>query len=110
MSYNGFPGTEMMWDVPGSQMWKVVNKSERTDNSTMMVNSSSTAHFNCSTGELRYLSCYVGDVTSDLFSVCEYQTLKLSIQMVNVPKFYPGYILGSVKVSGNSNALYLTTL
>lgn len=30
--------------------------------------------------------------------------------MVNVPKSYPRYILGSVKLSGNSNALYLATL
>lgn len=76
VSYNGFPGTEMIWNVQGSQMWEVVNRTQKTDNHTKMVNSSSTAHFNCSTGELRFIGCSVGEVTSELFSVCEYQTQK----------------------------------
>lgn len=72
VSHGGYPGTSMMWNVPGSELWKVVNSSEAHDPDTKMVNSSSTAYFNCSSGELRFLSCCVGDVTSDMFSVCEY--------------------------------------
>lgn len=77
-SHGGYPGTKMMWNVPvsrnsSSQMWKVVNSSEVPNPSTMLFNSSSTAYFNCSNEELKYLSCSVGDVTSDMFSVCEYQ-------------------------------------
>ncbi|XP_039985845.1 T-lymphocyte activation antigen CD86-like isoform X2 [Xiphias gladius] len=74
-SHGGYPGTKMMWNVPvsrnsSSQMWKVVNSSEVPNPSTMLFNSSSTAYFNCSNEELKYLSCSVGDVTSDMFSVC----------------------------------------
>uniref|UniRef100_A0A3B4T5W1 Ig-like domain-containing protein n=1 Tax=Seriola dumerili TaxID=41447 RepID=A0A3B4T5W1_SERDU len=76
VSYGGYPGTEVMWNIPVSkntsgQMWKVVNNSEVPNPSTMMYNSSSTAYFNCSKGELTYLSCSVGDVTSNMFSVCK---------------------------------------
>ncbi|XP_070762480.1 T-lymphocyte activation antigen CD86 isoform X2 [Enoplosus armatus] len=69
---HGYPGDKMMWNVTGSQKdesWKVVNRSEMNDPYTMMVNSSSTANFNCSNGELKF-SCFVGDVTSNMFSVC----------------------------------------
>ncbi|XP_023262396.1 CD276 antigen-like [Seriola lalandi dorsalis] len=76
VSYGGYPGTEVMWNIPVSentsgQLWKVVNNSEVPNPSTMMYNSFSTAYFNCSKGELTYLSCSVGDVTSDMFSVCK---------------------------------------
>uniref|UniRef100_A0A3Q3WR17 Immunoglobulin domain-containing protein n=1 Tax=Mola mola TaxID=94237 RepID=A0A3Q3WR17_MOLML len=71
VSYGGYPGRKMIWDIPGSTMWQVANSSEREDPDTNMVNSSSTANFNCSGGELSYLSCYVGLVKSNFFSVCE---------------------------------------
>nr|XP_046244838.1 uncharacterized protein LOC124059109 [Scatophagus argus] len=70
-SHGGYPSISMTWSVPGSDMWNVVNSSEMPDPNTMLVNSSSTAHFNCSNGELKYISCSVGDVTSPMFSVCE---------------------------------------
>lgn len=69
-SHGGYPGTEMKWSVPGSPIWKVVNNSKTPSPVTKLVNSSSTAYFNCSQGELKYLSCHVGEVTSEMFSVC----------------------------------------
>ncbi|XP_029301517.1 T-lymphocyte activation antigen CD80-like [Cottoperca gobio] len=70
-SHGGYPSTKVKWDLPGSQMWKVENSSEKSDPDTMLFNSSSTAYFNCSNGELKSLSCSVGDVRSDMFSVCK---------------------------------------
>ncbi|XP_040903012.1 junctional adhesion molecule A [Toxotes jaculatrix] len=74
-SHGGYPSTKVTWNVsvPGnvsSQVWKIVNSSNVPSPSTMLFNSSSTAYFNCSNGELTHLSCSVGDVTSDMFSVC----------------------------------------
>ncbi|XP_044059484.1 uncharacterized protein LOC122879449 isoform X2 [Siniperca chuatsi] len=68
-SHGGYPGTKMMWNVNGSLDWKVVNNSDMSDPVTMMFNSSSTAHFNCSNGE-REFSCHVGNVTSNMFPIC----------------------------------------
>ncbi|KAM7399371.1 hypothetical protein PAMP_018646 [Pampus punctatissimus] len=71
-SQGGYPLTKMMWNVgtTGSQMWKIWNSSEETDPVTKLVSSYSTADFNCSYGVQKFLSCSVGDVTSDVFSVC----------------------------------------
>ena len=69
-SYGGYPSKRMMWDIPGSSMWEEVNSSERGEPNTTMY-SSSTALFNCSGVELKYLRCYVGPIKSDFFSVCE---------------------------------------
>lgn len=60
------------WHVPGNPVWMVKNSSEMQDPDIMTVNSSSTVSFNCSSGELRSISCAAGDATSDFFSVCEY--------------------------------------
>ncbi|KAA8593992.1 hypothetical protein FQN60_004826, partial [Etheostoma spectabile] len=68
-SHCGYPSNKVMWNVSGIQMWKVLNSSEISDPETMMVNSSSTAYFNCSNGETS-ISCSVGDVSSDVVSVC----------------------------------------
>ncbi|XP_035479755.1 CD276 antigen isoform X1 [Scophthalmus maximus] len=74
-SHGGYPVSKMTWNIPvsrnaSSQMWRVVNSSEVPSPSTMMFNSSSTAYFNCSDGMLEYVSCSVGNVMSNLFSVC----------------------------------------
>ncbi|KAM7413199.1 hypothetical protein PAMA_020532 [Pampus argenteus] len=71
-SQGGYPGTKMTWNVgtTGSQMWKIWNSSEETDPVTKLVSSYSTADFNCSYGAQKSISCCVGDVTSDVFSVC----------------------------------------
>ncbi|XP_071353057.1 T-lymphocyte activation antigen CD86 [Trachinotus anak] len=79
-SHGGYPGTEMMWNVPlpkntSNQTWKIVNSSQDPNPSTMRFNISSTAYFNCSKGELTHLSCSVGDVTSHMFSVCAPQVV-----------------------------------
>uniref|UniRef100_UPI0037E82FF8 uncharacterized protein n=1 Tax=Semicossyphus pulcher TaxID=241346 RepID=UPI0037E82FF8 len=73
-SHGGYPSSEIMWNVPESPMVKAVNSSETTDPVTLTINRSSTVFFNCSGGEMKNLSCSVGGVTSDIFSVCEYQT------------------------------------
>lgn len=52
-------------------MWRQVNKSEMEDQNTLMFNSSSTASFNCSEGELMF-NCAVGNVTSEMNPICEY--------------------------------------
>ncbi|XP_039647675.1 uncharacterized protein LOC120553392 [Perca fluviatilis] len=68
-SHDGYPVNKVTWNVPGSQIWTVLNSSEMNDPKTMMVNSSSTAYFNCSNGNTS-ISCSVGNVSSDVFSVC----------------------------------------
>ncbi|TDH14971.1 hypothetical protein EPR50_G00026520 [Perca flavescens] len=68
-SHDGYPVDKVTWNVPGSQMWTVLNSSEMNDPKTMMVNISSTAYFNCSNGNTS-ISCSVGNVSSDVFSVC----------------------------------------
>lgn len=74
-SHGGFPHSKMMWNVPvsgnASQRWNLVNWSEVPDPDTKIYNSSSTARFLCSYGELKSVSCSVGEVTSHMFSVCE---------------------------------------
>ncbi|XP_034556995.1 uncharacterized protein LOC117825320 isoform X2 [Notolabrus celidotus] len=69
-SHGGYPTSTMIWNTDGSEMVKVVNSSEMTDPITLTINSSSTALFNCSKGEMKLISCSVGSVTSPLFSVC----------------------------------------
>ncbi|KAM9359398.1 uncharacterized protein ABDE67_002515 [Symphorus nematophorus] len=71
-SHGGYPQTKITWSESENPMLRVENSSEMRDPVTMMFNSSSTAYFNCSKGEMKHLSCSVGDVTSDLFSVCGY--------------------------------------
>ncbi|XP_070685962.1 T-lymphocyte activation antigen CD80-like [Pempheris klunzingeri] len=69
-SHGGYPEAKMVWNVPSGQMWNTVNSSEKSDQDTMTFNSSSTAIFNCSKGEIKLLSCSVADVTSNMFKVC----------------------------------------
>ncbi|XP_030249277.1 uncharacterized protein LOC115567140 [Sparus aurata] len=69
-SHGGYPRSNMDWRVPRSQMWRLVNKSEMEDRNTLMFNSSSTASFNCSEGELMF-SCTVGNVTSGMYPICK---------------------------------------
>ena len=76
-SYGGYPGTEVAWKIHGSantnsQLLKVENNTQVPSPSTMLVNSTSTVFFNCSNREMGNLSCSVGNVTSNWFSVCEY--------------------------------------
>uniref|UniRef100_A0A4W6F674 Ig-like domain-containing protein n=2 Tax=Lates calcarifer TaxID=8187 RepID=A0A4W6F674_LATCA len=74
-SHGGYPRAKMIWNGPMSEnttnhMLTIVNSSEVPNPVTMMFNSSSTANFNCSNGQLTGLSCSVGDVTSDVILVC----------------------------------------
>lgn len=71
-SHGGYPGTKITWDVLETYMWKLENQTEVTDPETMMVNSSSSASFNCSSGELSSIRCCVGDIASDNITVCKY--------------------------------------
>ncbi|XP_026194754.1 uncharacterized protein LOC113147748 isoform X2 [Anabas testudineus] len=76
-SHGGYPQTKMKFDVnvnrnSSSRMWRVLNNSEVPDPANKMFNSSSTAQFNCSNGELKFLSCSVGEIISDTFSVCNH--------------------------------------
>ncbi|XP_059186561.1 uncharacterized protein LOC131969528 [Centropristis striata] len=71
-SHGGYPRTQVMWNVPESRMSKDVNSSEMIDPETMLVSISSTAYFNCSAGETS-LRCSVGNVTSEMFSVCQHK-------------------------------------
>ncbi|XP_034723769.1 CD276 antigen-like [Etheostoma cragini] len=68
-SHYGYPSKKVKWNEPAIQMWKVLNSSEISDPKTMMVNSSSTAYFNCSNGKTS-VRCSVGDVSSDMVSIC----------------------------------------
>ncbi|CAK6967292.1 T-lymphocyte activation antigen CD80-like [Scomber scombrus] len=75
-SQGGYPRNKMMLNRPATwntshQIWKVLNSSEHQDKDSMLFDSSSTACFNCSYGKQEMLSCSVGEVTSDMFSVCE---------------------------------------
>lgn len=63
---------KMTWVIPENRTWKLENNSEIQDPDTMMVNSSSTAFFNCSSGEVISIRCYVGTITSDTITVCKY--------------------------------------
>uniref|UniRef100_A0A3Q3K9E5 Immunoglobulin domain-containing protein n=1 Tax=Monopterus albus TaxID=43700 RepID=A0A3Q3K9E5_MONAL len=73
-SHGGYPSTKMTWNVAenaSNQIWNIVNNSEVPSPDTMMFSSSSTAYFNCSYRKpLNYLSCSVGEISSDMFSVC----------------------------------------
>ncbi|XP_035011262.1 uncharacterized protein LOC118106660 isoform X2 [Hippoglossus stenolepis] len=74
--YGGYPGRKVAWEVHGSrntnsQLWNVENNTQVPSPSTMLVNSTSTVYFNCSHGEMGNLSCSVGNVTSNWFSVCK---------------------------------------
>lgn len=80
-SYGGYPSSKVTWKTPEtwntSHMWKLLNNSEHQDQVTQLFNVSSTACFNCSNVmQEEFLSCSVGDVMSDMVSVCEYSTLK----------------------------------
>ncbi|KAG8002083.1 hypothetical protein GBF38_012429 [Nibea albiflora] len=70
-SYGGYPRNSITWSVPGSQkVWTEMDSNVTDDPNTMRKNISSTVHFNCSNGELQHIRCSVGEVTSDMFSVC----------------------------------------
>ncbi|XP_049432279.1 uncharacterized protein LOC125888761 isoform X1 [Epinephelus fuscoguttatus] len=73
-SHGGYPGTKVTWTIPESQTRRDVNNTQIQDPHTMLVNSSSTAFFNCSNGKLTSLSCSVGGVTSEMFTVCTPKT------------------------------------
>lgn len=83
-SHGGYPGTKVTWTIPESQTRRDVNNTQIQDPHTMLVNSSSTAFFNCSNGKLTSLSCSVGGVTSEMFTVCKW--LKKTVPMVSPPK------------------------
>lgn len=73
-SHGGYPRTEIRWTISGtrntsSPQWRVVNNSDMENPRTKLFNSSSTAHFNCSSGELE-ISCSVGDTTSATTPIC----------------------------------------
>lgn len=79
-SHGGYPRSKVKWQVTGSgntssQMWRVLNNSEVQCPVSMVFNSSSTVHINCSSGKLTF-TCSVDDVKSDEFSVCEYSPQK----------------------------------
>nr|XP_057936109.1 programmed cell death 1 ligand 1 isoform X2 [Doryrhamphus excisus] len=72
-SHGGYPLANLTWndvDHNSSQWWKVLNVSEERDPDTWLYNTSSTSSFNCSDVKKRQISCCVGDVTSDVLSVC----------------------------------------
>nr|XP_020505292.1 T-lymphocyte activation antigen CD80-like [Labrus bergylta] len=69
-SHGGYPRSPMIWNQE-SQMMEDVNSSVTRDDVTMTFNSSSTVYFNCSMGEIRSISCSVGGIDSQLFSVCK---------------------------------------
>lgn len=71
-SHGGYPSIKITWDVLESHVWKLENHTEVADPETMMVNSSSFAFFNCSSGELSSIRCSAGDVASDNITVCKY--------------------------------------
>ncbi|XP_034404743.1 uncharacterized protein LOC117741669 [Cyclopterus lumpus] len=67
-SHGGYPGSEITWHIPGSS--KVVNNSKMIDPDTTTFNISSIAYVNCSDGKLTSLSCSVGNISSEMVSVC----------------------------------------
>lgn len=71
-SHGGYPSINITWDVPEGHVGKFENHPDVTDPETMMVNSSSSASFNCSSGELSSIRCRVGDIASDNITVCKY--------------------------------------
>lgn len=72
VSHGGYPRIRITWDVLDSHMWRLENNSEVQDPDTLMVNSSSSASFNCSSGKVRSIRCCVGDSTSDHITVCKF--------------------------------------
>lgn len=85
VSHGGYPGTRITWDVPDSHEWKS-ESSEVQDPETLMVSTSSSAFFNCSSGEVRSIRCCVGDNTSDHITVCEFWGNKYFLHSVFVEK------------------------
>ncbi|XP_073336728.1 T-lymphocyte activation antigen CD80-like isoform X2 [Pagrus major] len=83
-SHGGYPRTSVEWNVPRTQMWRRVNKSEMEDRDTLMFNSSSTASFNCSKGEMIFISCQVGNVTSDRTPVCKDKVPEPPVQRAEI--------------------------
>ncbi|XP_072247739.1 T-lymphocyte activation antigen CD86 [Leuresthes tenuis] len=66
-SHDGYPRQEIQWKTD-----QIANVKHQTINPiTELFNISSTVYFNCSSGE-QQLSCFVGNTTSDTFSVCKY--------------------------------------
>ncbi|XP_035536018.1 CD276 antigen [Morone saxatilis] len=70
-SHGGYPDQEIVWNVDGAQMWNVVNISKTKDPHTRMFSVYSSAYYNCSNGPLEALSCSVGAITSEMFSICK---------------------------------------
>ncbi|XP_017286477.1 uncharacterized protein LOC108244624 [Kryptolebias marmoratus] len=72
-SHNGYPSQKITWKTAhvNSPTWKQPNNSEVLSSPTnKMLNISSTAYINCSSGEVN-VSCSVGNITSDVISVCD---------------------------------------
>ncbi|XP_037335855.2 T-lymphocyte activation antigen CD80 isoform X1 [Pungitius pungitius] len=67
-SHGGFPDSEVTWHAPGSL--KVMNNSKMRDPDTTTFNISNAAYVNCSDFPPTSLRCSVGNVMSDVFSVC----------------------------------------
>ncbi|XP_076591614.1 uncharacterized protein LOC143323578 isoform X1 [Chaetodon auriga] len=68
-SHGGYPYTKVTWSEPMNELMKDEISSANPDPHTMTFNSSSSAYFNCSNGELNF-SCSVGQVTSDMLAIC----------------------------------------
>ncbi|KAK5868528.1 hypothetical protein PBY51_009534 [Eleginops maclovinus] len=66
-SHGGYPKTEVKWNVSGIS--KVTNNITRDDD-TMLINITSTAHFNCSK-EYMFIRCSVDNLSSEPLSVCK---------------------------------------
>ena len=98
-SHGGLPKAKMMWNVDESLLVNIVNSSENPDPDTQTWNCSSTAFFNCSRGEITEISCTVGTVTSEIFSVCKSKKTRVESQKrrKKVSLLSPQYTLGSVK-------------
>lgn len=72
-SYSGYPKAQMIVQTvvgnTSSQIWANMESNEVYNSSSMLYDSFSTAYYNCSSEEIKF-SCSVGNVTSDVFSVC----------------------------------------
>ncbi|CAG6004638.1 unnamed protein product [Menidia menidia] len=72
-SHDGYPRKEIQWKdhqtLNDSHQIVTIRESSDANATTKLFNISSTAYFNCSSGEQK-LSCSVGDITSDIFKVC----------------------------------------
>ncbi|XP_033971222.1 CD276 antigen [Trematomus bernacchii] len=69
VAHGGYPEAEVKWNISQTHTLKAMNNIT-IDNVTLLVNTSSTARLNCSNGETS-ISCSVGNLRSELLSVCK---------------------------------------